>query len=440
MSVTALKPPNTMPGVPRTTRVSAKAKKAEAPSPRERRAVITTALAVAMLPLVVPRGPSNISPDDLFIGIALTTCAAWGLTSRWRFRFPFALSICVFMTGGAIGAFAGPVPFEGAITLLQDFELLIWCWAVVNIASSPARLRTMLATWSYSSIAWTALLFVGLITGTHALTGQTDAEGSRTSLTFFDPNYSANYYFISIMMIWASRTPRHRAARVLAYVMLVIALVSTGSNSGMVSLLVGVGGAAILGIYQRRGTMAAVAATAFILVGGFFLVSNVSLSTIQEKAHGSSLAVVRDGIGRSGASVSERSKVLHESLKLFWQDNPLGKGPTSTKVRLIREAAPYVKEAHDDYFAALMERGLIGTIGLAIFLGALGVYVTPLLKDRLKPGFRAVIPHPNALVGALGGTAVAMAVYELLHVRHVWVLFSIVAAIYMWGRDEEKTA
>jgi hypothetical protein len=26
-------------------------------------------------------------------------------------------------------------------------------------------------------------------------------------------------------------------------------------------------------------------------------------------------------------------------------------------------------------------------------------------------------------------------VYELLHVRHVWTLFAIVAAIYAWGRQ-----
>jgi O-antigen ligase len=280
-------------------------------------------------------------------------------------------------------------------------------------------------------------LIVGLITSTHFLTGQTDAEGSRTSLTFFDPNYSANYYFISIMVIWASRRPRHRGWRVLAYTLLIVALISTGSNSGMVSLLVGTGSAAILGVFQRRGVLAAIAASAFLLVGGFFLVSNLSLQTIQTEAHGSSLAVVRDGLGRSGASVSERSKVLHESIKLFWRNTPLGAGPTSTKVRLIASMAPYVKEAHDDYFAAVMERGVIGGIGLCLLLGAQLIYVTPLIKNRLKPAYRAVVVRPNALVGALAGTMVAEAVYELLHVRHVWAFYGIIAAIYLWGRDEK---
>jgi O-antigen ligase len=223
---------------------------------------------------------------------------------------------------------------------------------------------------------------------------------------------------------------------VVAYVLLLVALISTGSNSGMVALLVGTSIAATLGVYQRRGAVAAVAVAAFVVVGGFFTVSNLSLKTIQEQAHRSQFAVIRDGLGRSGASVSERSKVLHESIRLFWKETPLGEGPTSTKVRLERSMAPYVKEAHDDYFASVMERGLIGGLGLLLLIGALAVYASPLISGRLKPGYRAVLVRPNALVGALAGTMVAQAVYELLHVRHVWVLYALIAAVYLWGRDE----
>ena len=42
--------------------------------------------------------------------------------------------MCVFMVGGAVGAFVGPVPSDGAVTLLQDLELLVWCWVLVNRA------------------------------------------------------------------------------------------------------------------------------------------------------------------------------------------------------------------------------------------------------------------------------------------------------------------
>jgi O-antigen ligase len=217
--------------------------------------------------------------------------------------------------------------------------------------------------------------------------------------------------------------------------MLGVALISTGSNSGVVSLIVGVGIAAALGVYRRRGIAAALAATAFLGVAGYLLVPHVSLKSIQEKAHGSHYAVIRDGLGRSGASVTERTTVLQESLRLYRTGSPLGEGPASTKIRLERSMAPYVKEAHDDYFAALMERGVLGAFGLLLLLGGLAAAAAALIGGRLSADFRAIVVRPNALVAALAGTLIAQAVYELLHVRHVWALYAIVAAVYLWGRE-----
>jgi len=97
--------------------------------------------------------------------------------------------------------------------------------------------------------------------------------------------------------------------------------------------------------------------------------------------------------------------------------------------------APFIKEAHNDYFAALIERGAVGFVGLLLFLSALGLRAVSLIRSRLAKGFAAVIIRPNALVGAVAGTVVASTVYELLHLRHLWVLFAFVAAISLWGRE-----
>jgi len=51
----------------------------------------------------------------------------------------------------------------------------------------------------------------------------------------------------------------------------------------------------------------------------------------------------------------------------------------------------------------------------------------------MSAGYRAVIVRPGALLGAVAGTMATSAVYEMLHVRHVWTLFAIVAAIFVWG-------
>jgi hypothetical protein len=394
----------------------------------------TTALAVALLPVLVPHGPANLAPVDVFVIAAVWLGLVWaGSGHSWR--FPYAVPTALFVVGGCLGALAGPVPGEGIQAVLQDLFLLVWCWTIANVGASPERLKTIVTTWVYASIAWATLLFVALAVGYTPLTGQTETEGSRTSLTLGDPSYAANYFFVSIMLIWATGRPRNRLMRLLAYGILVAALVSTGSNSGLVSLIAGTIIAAVAGVYRTRGLVAAMTVCTFVGLAGAVAVLQTNVGAIRDAAHGSRYAVIRDGIGRSDVSEEYRTALLEESVPLYLAGGPLGQGPVSTKTRLENDLAPVVKEAHDDYLAALLERGVIGLAGLLLLLGTVAFRSLGLSVSHLRPGFGAIVARPNALLGAVLGTFVASTVYELLHLRHLWALFGIVAALYIWGRE-----
>lgn len=399
----------------------------------ERLALAATAVAVAMLPLAVPQGPANTAPNDAFLALAVGACLFWAGNVGLRLRFPYVVPVALGLLGGAIGALAGPAPIRGELALVQDLWLLVWCWAVANVGNSPRNLRALLTTWAYAGIGWATLAFVGLGTGTTLLTGQVPRQGSRVQITLDDPSYTANYFFISLMIIWATQRPRRRSARLAAYALLVAAIATTGSNSGAVALTVGTAVAAIVALRRRYGVVPAVTALASVLIAATALGSTVDLQAIQARAHDSRWAFVREGIGRSPQSVGQRRMLLYESIRLYESGNPLGEGPVSTKPRLDREMVALVKEAHDDYFAALIERGPIGFIGILLLVGSLVVRSNGVARG-LAGGFAEVVPRPNALVGAVAGTLVAMTVYELLHVRHVWALFAILAAASIWGR------
>jgi len=401
----------------------------------ERLAVVATGLAVAMLPLAVPQGPANTAPIDLFMAAAVSVCLLWAATVGFRWRFPFLIPVALILIGGAVAGLVGSVPEAGVVALFQDLVLILWCWAVANISHSAANLRLLLATWAYSAIGWAIIAFIGLATGSTLLTGQTERQGTRLQLTLADPSYAANYFFISMMIMWATRRPINRAARFGAYTLLLAAIAATGSNSGMVAVVVGTVIATVLGIYRRYGVAPAVTALVATVLCGYTVASNISLAEIQASAHESRYAFLRQGIGRSPDSAGQRESLLHESIQLYERGSPLGEGPVSTKPRLSREQAPLIKEAHDDYFAALIERGPIGFVGVLLLVCSLalrGLFVT---RARLARGFGAIVVRPNALVGALAGTLVAAVVYELLHVRHIWALFAFVAAISIWGRE-----
>jgi O-Antigen ligase len=394
-----------------------------------------TAVAVALLPLAVPRGPANLAPIDAFVVLAIGACLFWAGTEGHRWRFPYVLPVSLMLVGGTVGALIGPVPGKGLIALSQDLLLLLWCWAVVNISHSPRNLKILLTTWAYSAIGWAILAMIGLATHSQVLTGEIERQGTRLQLTLADPSYTANYFFISMMIMWATRRPAHRAVRWSAYALLLSAIAATGSNSGIVAVVVGTAVATVLGIYRRFGIVHAVTALAFLVLGVSVSTLTVSLGSIQARAHDSRYSFIRQGVGRSPDSAGQRETILQESIQLYKEGSPLGEGPVSTKPRIAHDMGPLVKEAHDDYFAALIERGPLGLAGVLLLVAVLARRGLVFSSKRLAEGFAAVVTKPNAVVGAVAGTLIASTVYELLHVRHVWALFAIAAALYVWGRE-----
>ncbi len=397
-------------------------------------AVVLSAVVIGLLPLAFPIGPANIAPVDGIILIAIVACLVWAHAEGHRWRLPYVVPVGLLLVGAALGALTGPVPWLGVIAIGQDLLLVAWCAVVANLSRSAANLRVLMAAWVYSSIGWVTLLFVGLAIGSPLLTGQTASEGSRVSLTFGDPNLAASYFFVSIMVIWATALPRRRWVRVAAYAALLTGLGLTGSNSGIIALVIGATVAALLGIYRRAGLVPAIVLGAFLLLVGGVAAATISPANVQSAAQRSGYAFIRDGVGRSVQTGDDHALIVREGLRLYLTGPVLGEGPVSTKVRLRAENAPRVKEAHSDYIAALAERGVIGFLGLLVLIASVGFRSVSVAARGLSDGFGAVVRRPNALTGALVGTLAAGAVYELLHVRHVWTLFGLIAALSIWGR------
>jgi O-antigen ligase len=118
-------------------------------------------------------------------------------------------------------------------------------------------------------------------------------------------------------------------------------------------------------------------------------------------------------------------------------DKVLGVGPGNTEATLRAEQAPYVKEAHDDYLAAVLERGPLGAAALVLLAVAIAVRSRRIsAPDGLSADFRAVVPRPELLAAAAVAIAISAMFYEVLHFRHVWALFGLIAALELSGRRQ----
>jgi hypothetical protein len=394
-----------------------------------------TATAIALLPFIKPGGPANIAPVDPFILLAIALALYTAGFFGERINVPYALAFGLFILAGAIGAMAGPAPLTSGLAIVQDLFLLAWAAAIVQAGRSAEGLGVLLKAWVWSSVVWAWVLLAAVATGNGAVAGYTERLGNRAALTTGDPNLAAHYFFISLMLVAATRVPQGRFWRLVAYGSLLGAFVLTESNGGVVELGIGVAVTVLIHLVRRLGLVSVIAVVCLAGVALFSVSTRVSLGDVQDWAMSTRQPILMNTLGRGTLSVDERKLLVRESLALFERGHLVGIGPVGTKTALYAEQAAYVNEAHDDYIAALVERGLLGAIALLLLIGSVGVRTWTVLTKPLKPEFAAVVPRPGALVGAVVGCAVAGAFYETLHFRHLWALLGIIAALYLWGRE-----
>jgi O-antigen ligase len=401
-----------------------------------RRLRIATAAAVgyvAGLPLLRPAGPLNTGLVDL-AGFVLVFAAglAW-LSGRLTFRLPFAITVLVFAVGGTLGALAGPTPGRGLMAVVQDLVLLVVSGAIVSIAPTISLQRLLWRTWAVSGVTWASLLIFGVLAHVDVLSGQQARYGARASLTTGDPNLAANYLVASLFVLYAARWPAGRLSRAAATIVVVIAMLLTGSNGATAALFLGTLAAGVAALCLKRNWRVVVGlvamAAALVLFLGVAPVSRWQQQLVSAAGH-SSVQIVRDSVGRQDQSSSTRHTLLDESLELYRTDGPLGTGPGSTKSLLEKKQYPYQKEAHDDYLAALTERGPIGAFGLALLLGVAVRMLSKLTRLHTRSAGREVVA-PAPMIGCAVALAASGMFYEVLHFRQVWVYLALLAASSM---------
>jgi O-antigen ligase len=411
-------------------------------------ALALAAVAIGTLPWLHPAGPGNSSPTDIAIVAAIAGVAVWVYLSRELIRAPFGLSVGLLVIAGCIAGIVGPLlrgalvdvgyPQAPLIAIVQDLYLLCWCLALVNLARSASALRVILAAWVTASAFWAALMIVGVVLGITVLSGINDIDGVRADGQFGDPNMAANYFALSFLVLWSSSVPRRPWLRAFVALLILTAMIFTGSNGGFLSLGIGLAFIALAAVRRHYGPIATVLAACLALMVAVGATQLINVSDVQHWARDSGIPIFRDWIGRSATSASQRVLILQETWNVFLRSGLFGAGPNATQPVLVDTLAPFPHQAHDDYVAAVVERGVLGGVALIVLICAIILRAGQALGGRLRPDFAAVVPRREALVGALLGLAAAAAYYQVLHFRHVWALLAVIAALQLWGRDWAK--
>ncbi|MEU6372891.1 O-antigen ligase family protein [Streptomyces sp. NPDC046909] len=385
--------------------------------------------AIVFQPILRPAGPGNSSPVDVLTLATVLLSVLWAATCGRRLGAPYCLAGGLMLLSGAVAGLAGPLPSTSLMNLGKELLLLAWCVALYNIARRPGVLRLLTASFAYAAVVWASVLVTATFLHLTAVEGISPTEGDRKLFTLGDPNYAATYWVVSLLMVYAAQRPRSAVLRWYGYTMLVWALLLSQSNGGVLEL-----GVALVFLFAHRAYRASgpAAATAVVLIVALAIggaLSAASLTDVQDRARQSDQSLLVHTVGRSGASTEQRGTLLRESLQLYDQQWLTGSGPGTTKQLFQDQQFPYAKEAHDDYLAALVERGPLGALALLILLASAAWRASQALRAPPGAGFTAQVPRPAGLVAALLALAVAGAYYEVLHFRFLWVLLALAAVL-----------
>lgn len=394
-----------------------------------RTSTVVACVAMVFQPILRPAGPGNSSPVDLFTVATVLASVLWAATCGRRLAAPYGVAGALLLLSGAVAGLAGPLPGLSLMNLIKELLLVAWCIALYNIARKPGVLRLLTETFAWAAVVWATVLVAGTLAHITVIEGISPSEGDRKLFTLGDPNYAATYWVVSILMVYTAQRPRTRALRWFGYAMLVWALLLSQSNGGVLELCVALVFLAAYKAYRKGGAAAAAAAVlAVALVAGGAL-TTTPLAHVQDKARMSQQKELVNTLGRSDTSTEQRGLLVRESLQLYDQQPLTGSGPGTTKQLFTNQEFPYAKEAHDDYLAALVERGPLGVIALLTLLSSAAWRSSRALRAPPGTGFAAQLPRPAGLVAALLSMAMAGTYYEVLHFRFLWVLLALVAVL-----------
>jgi len=227
----------------------------------------------------------------------------------------------------------------------------------------------------------------------------------RPAAAFYHANYAAHYLACVALLVVASPGTR-RTTRVVVSLSSLAGILATASFGGLAMVLVG--GAFLFikapGEPRPLSWRRAPRWTRFVLLGlaGAFVVLAIPMFLSQRIG---SEALTEARFNRSATT---RADLYEDALGLV-VDHPTGVGPTGVfnRALLVRDGVPW--ESHSDPLGYLLERGIVGLVGLVGFSLVVYRFARPFTMSR-------------ALFFMLLASALLR---ETLNYRHLWLALAL---------------
>ena len=405
-------------------------------------------LIVALVPIVVPRGPGQSAIVDLFNLIAIPIFALALLATRRPIVVPFLIPVFLIGIASLVATPSAESPRAAVFTMAQDTYLFAWFVVLVNLLRDRRDGTAFRTAWMWVANAVALYALFTLLSHGQSLMDLARPKGLRALATFPNPNMFADYLVVSFFIVLSLAQEVGWLVRWGSLGLLFTALVATKSNGGLMALGVGL----VVWIVVRAWTMRLppTALLALGLLGGSLALGGVW--AVQGLGIGSAELGQFESqslLKRASHSSEDRVKIWNNLLRTYAR-RPVGIGPGNSPLvelsveQRVRRESLLSKEAHNDYVGYLVERGPLGLLGLlALRIEAL-VRIGRWWSGRRKRGHRTGGALAAAAIAGVVATSVHSFTVEMFHFRHAWLFLAVVCAldgtVFRWSRASRAGA
>lgn len=383
---------------------------------------------VILLPMDFIKLPLNTTPVDVWILLALPT--VWLLFGHGiqSVSLGYLVAMWLILLASFISIFVALAPMNSFIVILKEVYVFVWFFtiAAVMCALNARDRRRLLVVWCgavfmHGVIIIAQFLSPGFWRFTASLAGSVkEFEIYRPSGLFVNANSAALFQllgFVPLMLV----SPSPRAAVTLGMLLLPSMLV-TGSMGAALALVTGVAVAmAALALNGHMGRVV-VAGLQLVVISALLvgLLYYVTSHNARYQVH-----FERIFLGRAERSSGGRFDLWQRGFDVFLYHGAFlwGVGPEN-----FREVDGHGNQLHSDFMAFLVERGLLGVLGLVLLAGvALGRSASLIWMYHKHPDRAGLAGF--IFLGAMVAALVESLTHQVFHFRELWLVLALQEAM-----------
>jgi hypothetical protein len=407
------------------------------PSWSSRLVVIWLAGMVSLLPVKILNLPMNFELVDIWtLGGMPVVLYIYSLRRPRAISLSYAIPMWFVLISSFISAFASHSPTKSTIVILKEIYLFVWFFMVLALLFqlSAKDMRGVLRVWSLVVICHGCLMVAQFLSPeiwrlTNSLGGNSARlEGYRAAGLFICDkagcaNKAAFFQLLGFVPLLLSGYSK-RITIVLG-IFLFASMMTSGSMGATIAFSSGLIVAIIAIAYFKKSL--SVVINNFLRVGLALIILGGLLYILGSESPDQVNHFERIILGRYDKSSGGRFDLWSRGIDVLLEHNAFLWGVGPENFRLVDESGND-NQLHNDTLAFLVERGVIGLVGLALFAGITmgkAIHILQIFsKDPKRARFGVVV-----FLAALIATIVESLTHQIFHTRELWLVLAVQEAV-----------